>query len=52
VDDPERFGELLTGMARNGVGGAYRRLAGARAAARQGAPGAANAEERIGYPLA
>jgi hypothetical protein len=56
VDDPERYGELMTEMDRSGVGGAYRQLAAARAAARQGksAPGAADAEEglRIGCPLA
>jgi len=57
LDDPERFGELLTDMDHNGIAGPYRRLAAARAAARQGAPGAgisADAEERFrfGCPLA
>ena len=55
VDDPARFGELLTDMDHNGIGGPYRRLAAARAAARQSAPGAASGDAddfRFGCPLA
>jgi hypothetical protein len=55
LDDPARFGGLLTDMDHNGIAGPYRRLAAARAAARQSAPGAASGDAddfRFGCPLA